>query len=289
MKKHLILILLLVCSTVSFAQMRLLVVNDLGRNGYYEQKSMAELMGKIAEEEDFEAVLALGDIHHFMGVQSVNDPLWMTNYELIYSHSELQIPWYPILGNHEYRGNTQAVLDYSFVSRRGQMPARYYSKVFEEDSATLRVIFIDSTPLIDKYHEDSLDYPSVNQQDINAQLAWLDNELKNAAEDWIVVVVHHPIYAFTPKNASERTDMQQRVDPILRKYHTDMYICGHIHNFQHIKPANSTIDYIVNSAASLARDKVKPIEGTIFTSGQPGFLYALDTSVPLKFGTVKNL
>ena len=271
MRKHLILILLLVCSTVSFAQMRLLVANDLGRNGYYEQKSIAELMGKMAEEEDFEAVLALGDIHHFMGVQSVNDPLWMTNYELIYSHPELQIPWYPILGNHEYRGNTQGVLDYSFVSRRWQMPARYYSKVFEEDGATLRVIFIDSTPLIDKYHKDSLDYPSVNQQDINAQLAWLDNELKNATEDWIVVVGHHPIYAFTPKNASERTDMQQRVDPILRKYHTDMYICGHIHNFQHIKPANSTIDYIVNSAASLARDNVAPIEGTIFANGQPGF------------------
>ena len=73
----------------------------------------------------------------------LDDPLWMTNYELIYSHPELQIPWYPILGNHEYRGNTQAVLDYSNVSRRWQMPARYYSKVFEEDGATLRVVFID--------------------------------------------------------------------------------------------------------------------------------------------------
>ena len=72
----------------------------------------------------------------------LDDPLWMTNYELIYSHPELQIPWYPILGNHEYRGNTQAVLDYSNVSRRWQMPARYYSKVFEEDGATLRVVFI---------------------------------------------------------------------------------------------------------------------------------------------------
>ena len=78
----------------------------------------------------------------------LDDPLWMTNYELIYSHPELQIPWYPILGNHEYRGNTQAVLDYSAVSRRWQMPARYYSKVFEEDGATLRVVFIDTTPLM---------------------------------------------------------------------------------------------------------------------------------------------
>ena len=102
----------------------------------------------MAGELEVEAVLALGDIHHFMGVESVNDPLWMTNYELIYSHPELQIPWYPILGNHEYRGNTQAVLDYSNVSRRWQMPARYYSKVFEEDGATLRVVFIDTTPLM---------------------------------------------------------------------------------------------------------------------------------------------
>ena len=53
----------------------------------------------------------------------MNDPLWMTNYELIYSHPELMIDWFPLLGNHEYRGNTQAVLDYSNISRRWTMPA----------------------------------------------------------------------------------------------------------------------------------------------------------------------
>ena len=31
------------------------------------------------------------------------------------SHPELMIDWFPILGNHEYRGNTQAVLDYTNV------------------------------------------------------------------------------------------------------------------------------------------------------------------------------
>lgn len=31
-----------------------------------------------------------------------------------------------------------------------------------------------------------------------------------------------------------------------------MYICGHIHNFQHIRVPGSDIDYIVNSAGSLA-------------------------------------
>lgn len=271
MRKHIFLILLLAWAAVSSAQMRLLVANDLGRNGYYEQKPIAERMGKMAGELEVEAVLALGDIHHFMGVESVNDPLWMTNYELIYSHPELQIPWYPILGNHEYRGNTQAVLDYSAVSRRWQMPARYYSKVFEEDGATLRVVFIDTTPLIDKYHKDSLDYPSVPQQDAKKQLAWLEEELSGAKEDWVVVVGHHPIYAHTTKSESERKDMQKRVDPILRRHNVDMYICGHIHNFQHIKPQGTNIDYVVNSAGSLARSKVEAIEGTVFASGEAGF------------------
>ena len=271
MRKHILLILLLAWAAVSSAQIRLLVANDLGRNGYYEQKPIAELMGKMAGELDVEAVLALGDIHHFMGVESVNDPLWMTNYELIYSHPELQIPWYPILGNHEYRGNTQAVLDYSNVSRRWQMPARYYSKVFEEDGATLRIVFIDTTPLIDKYHKDSLDYPSVPQQDAKKQLSWLEEELSAAKEDWVVVVGHHPIYAHTTKSESERKDMQKRVDPILRRHNVDMYICGHIHNFQHIKPQGTSIDYVVNSAGSLARSKVEAIEGTVFASGEAGF------------------
>ena len=64
--------------------------------------------------------------------------------------------------------------------------------------------------------------------------------------------------------------MQARLDPILRKHKVDMYVCGHIHNFQHIRKVGSNIDYIVNSAGSLSR-KVKPTEGTVFCSPEPGF------------------
>ena len=59
------------------------VANDLGRNGYYDQKPIAELMGTMGEEIGPEFVLATGDVHHFEGVRSVNDPLWMTNYAKI--------------------------------------------------------------------------------------------------------------------------------------------------------------------------------------------------------------
>lgn len=246
------------------------IANDLGRNGYYDQKPIAELMGHMAEEIGPEFIVATGDIHHFEGVRSVNDPLWMTNYELIYSHPELMIDWFPVLGNHEYRGNTQAVIDYSQVSRRWSMPARYYTKTFSEKGTTIRIVWIDTAPLIDKYRNETATYPDARKQDRDQQLAWIDSVLTQAKEDWVIVAGHHPIYAETPKDESERSDLQTRLDPILRKHKVDLYVCGHIHNFQHIRVPDSSIDYIVNSAGSLAR-KVKPVEGTQFCSPEPGF------------------
>ena len=49
------------------------LANDLGRNGYYDQKPIAETMGLMAETIDIEFVVAAGDVHHFEGVQSVSD------------------------------------------------------------------------------------------------------------------------------------------------------------------------------------------------------------------------
>lgn len=246
------------------------IANDLGRNGYYDQKPIAELMGEMGEKVGPEFVLATGDIHHFEGVRSVNDPLWMTNFELIYSHPELMIDWFPVLGNHEYRGNTQAVLDYSLISRRWSMPFRYYTKVFNEKGTSIRIVWIDTTPLINKYREEKDKYPDACKQNMNIQLAWIDSVLTSAKEDWIIVAGHHPIYAETKKDTIERINMQKRVDSILRKHHVDLYICGHIHNFQHIRVKGSNIDYIVNSSGSRAR-KVKPIKGTLFCSPEAGF------------------
>lgn len=247
------------------------MANDLGRNGYYDQKPIAALMGQMAETIDIECVLAAGDVHHFEGVRSVNDPLWLTNFELIYDHPELMIPWYAVAGNHEYRSNTQAIIDYSSVSARWNAPSKYYTMVMENDGVEVRIVMLDTTPLIDKYRKDTEDYHDASEQDIDAELKWLDSVLASAKEQWVIVVGHHPIYADTDKNVSERKDMQERVDKILRRHdNVDMYLCGHIHNFQHIRVKGSDIDYVVNSSGSLARD-VKPVDGTVFCSGLSGF------------------
>ncbi|MDR1154912.1 MAG: metallophosphoesterase [Bacteroidales bacterium] len=248
-----------------------IVANDLGRNGYYEQKPIARLMGFTAEHGSIEMIAAAGDVHHFEGVASVHDPLWMTNYELIYDHPELMIDWNAICGNHEYRGNTQAVLDYSHISRRWNAPARYYTMAVKaDDGATCRLVFIDTTPLMDRYRNDTLGYPDACKQDMARQLGWIDSVLFHSTENWKIVIGHHPVYADTKKEETERADMQKRLAPVLEKNRVDAYFCGHIHNFQHIKPASSRVHYIVNSAGSLSRS-VKATSETLFCSPDAGF------------------
>ena len=146
-------------------------------------------MGNMAETVDVECVVAAGDVHHFEGVRSTQDPLWMTNYEQVYSHPELMLPWYALLGNHEYRGNTQAVLDYTRVSARWNMPSRYYTKVLENDGVTVRLVLLDTSPLIQKYRKDTAKYPDAVLQDDKRQLAWMDSVLNVAKEDWVAVAV----------------------------------------------------------------------------------------------------
>ena len=221
---------------------------------------------------------ALAIMGNAMAQVSVDDPLWMTNYELIYSHPDLMLDWYPVLGNHEYRGNTQAVLDYGKVSRRWVMPGRYYAfeKEVEDGNEKILFVFIDTAPLIDKYRRDTEDYPDAGKQSIAAELEWLDATLAASTAKWKVVMGHHPIFADTDKNESERTDLQRRVKPLLDKYGVDAYICGHIHNFQHIQAKGSKVQYFVNTSGSLSRE-VKPVEGTQFCSSDEGFM-VLSTS-----------
>lgn len=250
------------------------VGNDFGRNGYFRQKPIAEIMGNLADSLDIEFVAAAGDVHHFGGIQSVSDPLWMTSYELIYSHPDLMIDWYPILGNHEYRGNTQAVLDYSQVSRRWVMPDRYYIKTIvpedeDEEFATVDLFFIDTTPLVDKYHGEPENYPDIQQQDTTRQLRWLDEELARSKADFRIVIGHHPIYVSEKKRTDEQS-LIDMLDPILRRHNVAIYVAGHSHTFQHLTKEETSVQYVVNGSASLGREPLKGPD-TQFCSSDEGF------------------
>lgn len=225
------------------------IVSDLGRNGYYKQKIVAEAMGSLSESVRPKFVLASGDTFHYNGVRSTKDPLWWTNFESIYTYPGLLVDWYPMLGNHEYRGNTQALIDYTRISRRWNMPAHYYSFVRKIDKQTqLRVICLDTPPFLKEYRKQPDQYPDIAKQNTRKQLVWLDSILAHSTEKWKIVIGHHPIYSVDSLHGSTN-ELLSQLDPILRKYKVDFYFSGHIHCAQHIQ--KNGMNYVVSASASL--------------------------------------
>ena len=249
-----------------------MVAGDMGRRGESEQQNIADLMGKMAETGKIRLLAVAGDPIHDDGVKNINDEEWKLKIENIYTAPSLHaIPWYVVSGNHEYNGSVQAILDYSNVSKRWNAPARYFSLEQTIDSTGQKclLVFIDTSPLIDKYRTEEK-YSDAGEQDMDAQLQWIEETLALSDARWKIVIGHHPVYAGTNKTESERTDLQERLNPILVKNDVDVYVCGHIHNFQHIRSEVGNVNYIVNSSASRSRPIEKNQE-MLFGNPDPGF------------------
>ena len=249
----------------------LFLVSDVGREGCYYQQVVASLMNEMAVKVKPMAVVATGDTHHGNGVKSVTDNDWQQNFENIYYHPRLKsLDWYAAIGNHEYRGSTQALIDYSKVNPHWKMGGRYYTTVFRKGSTSVRLVIVDTTPMIDKYRENEK-YADAAEQDKEAQLQWLDDVLSKAKEDWVIVAGHHPIHADTKKSKTERTNMRNTVNEVLRNHNNvDIYLCGHIHNFQHLRDKGCNIDYVVNTSGAESRS-VRHTKRTVYCSGECGF------------------
>jgi tartrate-resistant acid phosphatase type 5 len=246
-----------------------LVIGDFGRNGYYGQTEVAQMMDQAAHHLDIEFVVTTGDNFYDNGVASVNDPLIQSSFEDVYTGSSLLVDWWVSLGNHEYRGNVQALIDYSEVSRRWNLPARYYSKTFDgEENGQIDLFVLDTSPLNAPYYSEAK-YSAVALEDSSAQLKWLDTALASSEADWKIVIGHHPLLT-GGKRADEPRDVSERLQPILARHQVDAYFAGHEHDLQHLVSSRGTNVFI-----SGAGSEIRPtgtIPETKFAEARNGFM-----------------
>ena len=87
------------------------------------------------------------------GVYSTSDPMWSYLWTNVYlQFSSLNIPWYAVLGNHDYgygQSGVQAQIDKTQEGGLWHMPALNYSQRFDlpSGSGSVEIIFIDTTTL----------------------------------------------------------------------------------------------------------------------------------------------
>ncbi|MBV9510260.1 MAG: metallophosphoesterase [Caulobacteraceae bacterium] len=255
------------------SSLNFLAVGDWGRDGAFHQADVAARMGETAQAIKSRFVISVGDNFYDDGVTAVNDPKWKTSFEEVYAAPSLQTPWYVALGNHDYRGDAQAQLDYAKTSARWRMPSRWYGlQQTAPDGATVDFIFLDTSPMCREYYKDGAKTVKVAGQDVAAQMAWFEKTLAASKADWKIVVGHHPIYSgLDPANPAESggyAELQASLDPLLQRYRAPLYLNGHDHDLQHV--FKGATHYVCTGAGSKMRDKCDVV-GSDFCSLQSGF------------------
>jgi tartrate-resistant acid phosphatase type 5 len=250
------------------------VIGDWGRNGENFQKEVATAMGRAAHDLPAQFVITTGDNFYPYGVKSTADYHWVSSFESIYRAQSLHVKWFPVLGNHDYISNPDAEVDYSKISSRWEMPARYYSKKFFINGDTAQgvlIAFIDTDPIEKKMQgikNDSIKY-TVNS--VNDQQQWLEKTLSDKTVKWKIVVGHHTVYTGGWRlNSPDTKKMRAFLEPIFKKYEVNLYICGHEHHLEYTKPEGGT-HYIISGSGSEARPAVINPEGGKFTAAEQGF------------------
>ena len=275
------------------SSLNFIAMGDWGRNGADHQKQVATQMGKTATDTKAQFVIATGDNFYPSGVISEQDPLFRYSFEDIYTAFSLQVDWYPVLGNHDYKSSPDAQVGYSKISRRWKMPARYYSKkiaINGDKSNQLLIVFIDTNPLIKEFYANEEYGPNVKGQDTTAQKQWVEKLLSDPspAIKWKIVVGHHPMYTGGSRTEGYDTKaIRNSLKATLDKYKVDVYLTGHEHSLQHIKPSGSTTHHFITGAAS-EKTPAKLIDGSEMAASEYGFMLFSITKNKLQVQTIND-
>eukprot|EP01059_Diplonema_ambulator_P016803 TRINITY_DN28781_c0_g1_i1.p1 TRINITY_DN28781_c0_g1~~TRINITY_DN28781_c0_g1_i1.p1 ORF type:complete len:342 (+),score=140.38 TRINITY_DN28781_c0_g1_i1:39-1028(+) len=213
---------------------------NLGSYQEVAEKAVAAQLEKTASDLDAKFVINTGDNFYYCGVSNVSDPLFKTDFEDVFTAASTHVPWYSILGNHDYGYAPEAQLQYkSPTNDRWVLPERYYTKrVLLDGTQYLSMVFLDTNPCISAYRSSNpsgwdpcsgkyQDCPlgckfhdNIIAQNCTAQYDWLRSTMATIPKgDWVIVVGHHAAWEIDTEDFTS----------VLQQYGFDLYLNGHTH------------------------------------------------------------
>jgi len=264
-------IILVICSFLiiaSNAELRFITIGDWGIINKH-QSDVAYQLSQTARNMKPGFIISLGDNFYEDGIANVTDPQWKQKFEDVYNADSLMVPWYLVLGNHDWDGNSSAEILYSKLDpkHRWNMPDHFFIKQFSISTTNLTAefVFIDTIML-------DYDYPERSKW-----ISWVDTTLKASVSTWLFVVGHYTIVT-----GGEHGPTQSLVNdlvPLMRKYKVDAYICGHDHTLQHLRQDN--LSYFVSGNGAKDQGTLNPIPQTLFNTTRNGFMtHVISTASP---------
>lgn len=254
---------------VGKGEVRFVALGDAGE-GNEAQIAVGMTIASVCEERGCDFALYLGDNFYDTGVDSAMDAQFEQKFEVPYA--PLDFPFYVTLGNHDYGilGNDWAKsayqVEYSTISAKWTMPSEYYS--FQQEH--VHFVSLDTAQLFWGH-------------DVDAQRAFLAQDLAKVEDNWVIVFGHHPYLSNGEHgNAGSYEGLGGIIggetvkdffeEEICGQAH--VYICGHDHNKQWLVSQCGT-EFIVSGGGAKLTDFVNRDDNpTLFGDDQSeGFLW----------------
>jgi predicted MPP superfamily phosphohydrolase len=233
---------------------------------------VATAMAANAKANDAKFVVNTGDNFYWCGIQNTSDFQIAKDWTDTYFHlsgGSLDIPWYGVLGNHEYGYNVQAQIDMAKVYKNWVMDDRYYTKRVQLSGSNYATfIYLDTSPCITEYRATSqkgwdpcgTEYPTcslsgghddfegschfhenIMSQDCSKQFQWFQSTLAAVPkDDWLIVVGHHP---------ADDID-EEDFTSTMQSHGIDLYLNGHTHCLTHYQ-VDGKGAYVTSGAGAL--------------------------------------
>jgi hypothetical protein len=196
---------------------RFAVIGDTG-SGDRNQYGVAQALVRYHDRTPFDTVLMVGDNIYTNGEFSKIGEVFVVPYQELLKRG---VKFYASLGNHDIRSeNGDREVAYPQFNMQGK---RYYT----HGQGDVRFFVLETNALIDR-----------NAPDRAAQLEWLDRELTASKAKWKIVYGHHNIYSDGRYGVNEV--MKADITPILKKHKIKLWINGHDHNYQRLRPIDGT-------------------------------------------------
>jgi tartrate-resistant acid phosphatase type 5 len=226
-------------------------LGDWGRNGRHNQWEVARRMDRLPMTPRPHCIVSTGDNFYTLGVSSVDDPKWQGSFERIYG--EEKIPWYAVLGNHDYGGSIQAQLDYASRPGRWNMP--HFSET--AGPLTVRMPPAGATRQVDFFFVDTVawigkeSFPfaqlgsSITYEQHKQQIAKLVAALRKSDAHYKFVFGHHGVHSVGPHGGHPRL---KELDDVMRAHGVTAYVHGHDHCLYYV--THNGMNYICSGAGS---------------------------------------
>ena len=258
-----------------------MVVSGLGRNGHCMTRSLlprrwAEL--RTNRTRCYYPLLSWATHITCGGVESVQTPCGWPTVSFIYDHPELMVNWYPTCGNHEYRGATLRRLSSTIRHIRRWEDA---CEILRQDlwrwaelAQLSEVIFLETTPLIDKYRgkkDRHISRDAVIRIPLSV-LQWLEKTLTggDGRLDRCGRSSSHLLIPISRNLSEPERAEESRYN--LMQAQMQMYTpASCIHNYQHIRRPDSKNRLCGQYIRLPSRVKSAKFDGTVFCNDSPGF------------------